>query len=485
MPTLTELIEERASLADAEVAHLHRLVGSWQLIADLSFADLLLWCRSKAQDGFFCVAQMRPYTAQTLHPEDAFGRSVRPEEIPVIDRAYHERRSWSRDEPVLIDGVSVQMDAFPVLFGGRVIAVLSRESAPLSHRRPGRLEQNYMECGGALGKMVEEGNFPFEEDNLDAEISPRVGDGLIRLDPGGQVLYASPNAISAYRRLGLVSNLEGEDFADLGVDNTSVMDSLGRGIPTEVDVEVGNSVVLQRALPFLRGPSKLVDGALILMRDVTELRHRERQLERKEAVIREIHHRVKNNLQTIASLLRLQARRLGSEEAKAALEEAVRRIASIAVVHETLSRESGELVHFHEVAHQIAAMVRDSLIPPDRGIELVLRGDPGRLPADLATPLAIVLIELLQNAVEHAFGPQGGRIDVDMSREGERVLMVVADDGVGLPESFDIEGSSGLGLQIVKALVVSELEGTIAFEDMGGTRVSIDLPSRKRMALRP
>ena len=484
MPTLAELVREASDLSDREVEHLHRLVGSWQLIADLSFADLLLWCPVNDDDGFVCVAQMRPYTAQTLHPEDVFGKSIRPEELPVIDRAFHEGRSWTRDEPVLIDGVPVRMEAFPVPVGHRVVAVMTKEGAPLTHRRPGRLESNYLECGAALGQMVSEGTFPFFGEALNPELSPRVGDGMLRINPSGIVMYASPNAISAYRRLGVLSNIEGESLSDVGIDAAPASLALSLGIPAEADIEVGSSVVLQRAIPFLQGPKREVTGAVVLIRDVTELRYRERQLERKEAVIREIHHRVKNNLQTIASLLRLQSRRLSSSEAKQELEMAVRRIASIALVHETLSRDTGEMVEFTEIAEQIGRMVQESLVDPESNIVIDVNGGTGKLPADLATPLAVVLVELLQNAVEHAFGPKGGNVSVDLKRDGGTLSVTVTDTGRGLPKSFSLD-DSGLGLQIVKALVESELGGSIDLTSSKGTTVRLELPTRRRAGLRP
>ncbi len=483
MPTLTELVTERADLREPEVEHIHRLLGSWQLIADLSFADLALWCLLSDGDGFVCVGQMRPYTAQTLHPEDLFGHVVRPEELPVIDRSYHEGRSWQRDEPVLIDGVPVRMEAVPVKVADKVVAVMTKEGAPLTHRRPGQLEQNYLACSAALSLMVEEESFPFAREALDPETSPRVGDGMIRLDSSGMALYASPNAISAYRRLGIVSNIEGEIFAELGIDAAPALLALQHGIPAEADAEVERSVVLQRALPFLKGPSREVVGTLLLVRDVTELRHRERQIQMKEAAIREIHHRVKNNLQTIASLLRLQARRLDSE-AKLELDQAVRRIATIALVHETLSKESGQWVEFADVASGLARMVAEGLIHPDSKVSINVEGDPGKMPADIATPLAVVLVELLQNAVEHAFGEGSGTVLVEMSRSDGRIHLVVSDDGCGLPAGFSLD-DAGLGLQIVKTLVETELEGKLTLDGSVGTHVKLDIPARRRAGLRP
>ena len=477
MPTLRELVRDQAELLDDEVDHLSRLLASWQLLSDLSFADLLLWAPLARGTGFVCLAQMRPYTAQTLYPQDLFGRVLRLEELAVVDRAYHENRSWKRDHPVIVDGIPIRMEAIPVPVDGKVAAVMTVHGAPLKHRRRGELEQNYLECAAMLSRMLGEGYFPFPGEGLEPELAPRVGDGMIRLNAAGKVLYASPNAVSAYRRLGIVSNIQGERLVDVGVDASAASTALSFGIQAQSDVEMGMSVVLQRALPFLEGPERTVIGALLLVRDVTQLRYRERQLQRQEAVVREVHHRVKNNLQTIASLLRIQARRLPSD-AKRELEEATRRIAAIALVHETLSRESGQYVDFGTVAGRLLEMVSQALIDPDRKVETEVKGDPGKLHSDLATPLAVVLVELIQNAVEHAFKHSGGCVEVAMERSPQRLRMTVHDDGAGLPQDFG-PTSTGLGLQIVRELVETELGGVLTMESDQGTKVVVDVPTEK------
>jgi two-component system, sensor histidine kinase PdtaS len=205
---------------------------------------------------------------------------------------------------------------------------------------------------------------------------------------------------------------------------------------------------------------------VVLLRDISELRRRDLLLLSKDQTIREIHHRVKNNLQTISSLLRLQGRRLGSEEARTAIEESVRRIRSIALVHEILSREAGDDVPFVEVARPIVSMVQD-MITSEHPIHFFLddEGDTGVLPANLATPLAVVLNELLQNSVDHAY-PESvdlrdhpGRVQVTIERDGKSLTLRVTDDGVGLPEGFAPEAAGGLGLSIVRTLVTSDLGG--------------------------
>jgi two-component sensor histidine kinase len=230
------------------------------------------------------------------------------------------------------------------------------------------------------------------------------------------------------------------------------------------EVEREGAVVLRRLLPLIAHGQ--VIGGLILVREVTELRRHERALRLKDATIREIHHRVKNNLQTVASLLRLQARRLRSDEARVALAESVRRVSSIALVHETLSQESRQRVSFDKITGRIIDMLGEGIVSPDKPVTFEIDGSPGDLSAEIATPLALVLTELLQNCVEHAFPPgtldKGvGRVTVRFERGLAALRILVADNGVGLPQGCTLEGIANLGLQIARTLVDSELGGTL------------------------
>jgi two-component sensor histidine kinase len=337
---------------------------------------------------------------------------------------------------------------------------------------------------------VAEGTFPFEGADAVLVRSPRVGDGLLRLGKSGRVTYASPNAQSAYRRLGLAADLIGADLgvitaglcaSDEPLDESLVVVAAGRA-PREAEVDGNGSVVQLRSIPLIVGGSRT--GALVLIRDVTELRHRERELMTKDATIREIHHRVKNNLQTVAALLRLQARRSGSTETQAALQEAVRRVGSIAVVHETLSHAAEEVVEFDEIADRVAMMAGEVSAAEVRVMPKIT-GSFGRLPASVATPLAMVLAELLQNALQHGFADSRaardsyhGLLEVVAAREPERLTVTVADRGAGLPEGFDLDSATSLGLQIVRTLVVGELGGRLRITPRpgGGTEAVVDLP---------
>jgi two-component sensor histidine kinase len=342
--------------------------------------------------------------------------------------------------------------------------------------------------------MIAAGRFPFPGEQVDMDASPRVGDGLIRLDADGVVTYASPNAISAYHRLGLAADLVGNHLGKLtselapsrGPVDEALVKLASGWAPRQTEVESPDGVVQLRAIPLK--PRGARTGSLVLLRDVTELRRRERELMTKDATIREIHHRVKNNLQTVAALLRLQSRRLDAgDPARAALEEAVRRVGSIAVVHETLSQALDEQVAFDEIADRVLGMVSE--LSQDGRVAAKRTGSFGILSAEVATPLAMILTELLQNALEHGFGTRrSGTVEVAAtrsvphggSRREERLVVAVQDDGQGLPPGFDPQTSGNLGLQIVRTLVTGELLGVfdMVAVETGGTRVVLDLPVR-------
>ncbi len=475
--TLSTLVQRTtADLTDEEIRHLHALVADWQILADLSFADLLLLVKVDDADEFRVVAQMRPTTGQTLYQDDMVGATVSAAERFLVDIAWREGRIAREGDPEWETGVPVRMEAIPVRSGERTIAVISRDTNLLSARAPSQLEITYLQTAGDLAQMIADGSFPFVGVERELAVSPRVGDGVLRLDADGQVVYASPNAMSAYRRLGINANIVGEHLGDHGLDERAVIGVLRTRRPSESEVECSGAVVLRRGIPLV--VEGAVVGALVLVRDVTELRRRERQLLSKDATIREIHHRVKNNLQTVAALLRLQSRRLTVPEARSALEESVRRVSSIALVHETLSEALDESVPFDAIADKVIAMIADSAVT-DAPLQVRRDGSSGPVPGTVATPLALVLVELLQNAVEHAFALRGGELVVRLERTATGLHVEVVDDGGGLPEGFAIERSTRLGLQIVRTLVVSELGGSISMTtrpDGAGTSVVLDVP---------
>lgn len=480
MATFGELVRAHTDLPAGTVDHLRALVADWQLLSDLSFADLLLWVRRPDRD-FVCIAHVRPVTAATAHESDQVGRRIGPGELLAVETAWREQRFVREGEPLWESGIPLREESLPVRHGGLLVAAITRDTNLSVVRTPSQLELTYLATAGELLQMVAEGRFPFPRQGEQRVDPPRVGDGFLRLDASGTVVFASPNALSAYRRLGLSGNLTGERLRvaheNLGVVGAPVWRTLATRRPEAGDVEGSSGTELSlRAVPILPGGE--LRGAAVLLRDVTEVRRRERALLSKDATIREIHHRVKNNLQTVAALLRLQARRTDAEEARLALVESVRRVTSIALVHETLSQTLDEVVGFDAVADQIAGSVLE-LAATGRRATVRRIGSFGDLPATVATPLALVLSELLSNAVEHAYAGEGGSLEVRVDRGTAGMEVVVADDGAGLPADFQLEGSTRLGLQIVRALVVGEMRGTIVLRPRSprGTEAVVAVPA--------
>jgi two-component sensor histidine kinase len=478
MVDLDRLARERTDLTSAQISHLHLVIADWTLLADLSFSDLVMWLPTWNDAGFVAVSQVRPSTGPTVYPEDIVGAFAAKGRLHEVERALHSQRVI-RNRAATAPLIPTGTEAIPVHHGGRVIAVIARRSG-LAPREAGELERTYREVADALADMLCQGQFP-AYGMQDSSTPPRVGDGLLRLDASGVVVFASPNARSAFRRIGVNADITGRWLehevrrlaARTGpVDESIGVVSSGRGAGS-VDVEVGEVTVSMRSIPLLADRVRV--GAVLLIRDVTDLRRGERALLTKDNTIREIHHRVKNNLQTVAALLRMQGRRLDDPTARVALEESVRRVSAIALVHETLSQADADAVEFDEVADRLVAMVAD--LSPD--VQVERSGQIGVLPGSISSSLALVVAELLQNAFEHGLQQRGwGRITLVSERRGRRLRVAVVDDGLGLPAGFDPTTDAKLGLQIVQTLVRDDLKGSLSWEPGvagQGTTATIDL----------
>jgi len=222
-----------------------------------------------------------------------------------------------------------------------------------------------------------------------------------------------------------------------------------------------------------------VTGAMVLLRNIDELRQRDRLLMTKDATIAEIHHRVKNSLQTASSLLQLQSRRASSDDARAALAESARRIRTIGVVHELLSHRTDDEIQFGKVLQMLTTMIRDSLIDPSTAVAFEIDCDPAILPNNLTTPLALMASELIQNAIDHA---QCSVVTITLRTQPDAVVLTVADNGRGFPLENDTPAteptldppspglgstslaSTGLGMTIVRTIAESELGGSMQIE---------------------
>ena len=489
MSTLSQLISDYGVPNKANIEWLTRLQSEWQLVADLLFADLVLWVPTK--DGsFIAVGHARPSSAATVFYRDISGEPIRKEWLPTVKQAFDSGEIVEQKSSDTVAGLPTRFSAIPVqkdrsLAGEESsgsIAVITRHTNLSESRTPNKIQLNYVSCGNELLTMITEGTFPdYSSPTGSRRGAPRANDGLLRLDIDGNVTFASPNGLSAFSRLGIEGELEGKSLAEVSTkivkEQSTVDESLplvltGKA-PWRADLESTDVTLSVRAIPLLKAGSRT--GAIVLCREITELRRQEQQLLTKDATIREIHHRVKNNLQTVASLMRIQMRRTTSDEAKEALDQAIRRVSAIALVHNTLAEGFSDEVNFDEVFESSMRLVGELATDSSREIKLRIDGKFGQLDSGLATPLAVALTEVVTNAASHGLGEHGGSILITPRQSAKLLTIEVEDNGVGIEK--DAIGK-GLGTQIIKTLIEGELRGKISWFSPkdGGTKVAISIP---------
>lgn len=466
-------------LGEKDLAWLQMLLSEWQVIADMGSADLVLWLPT--EEGRFVAAGLaRSATASTLHVDDVIGLYAPAAQAKILERAYREGEIVEADSVRWAGLYSSSISYVPVVRDGKVLAVISREANMSAAPRQAGTKGWATAAADVMLEMVSEGTFPdADSPTSSAHGVPRVIDGAILLDPEGKVVDISPNANSLMRRLGVSSNLVGSSLIEATteamvrgerIEETMAVVLAGKA-PWRVDVTSRGVTVAMRAIPLLRAGERA--GAVILTRDVTDMRRHEQELMTKDATIREIHHRVKNNLQTVSALLRMQERRSTSKKVREALQDAGRRVQSIATVHDSLAQNVNEVVDFDEVAPRIlnmAAQVATATSP----VRLDVSGNFGVLGAEQASALATVLAELISNAAQHGTPRKGGTVSVRATRSEDELKIVVEDQGKGGEDGKDEDFqqlSRGLGTQIVQAMVAGELGGSITWSGnrFGGT----------------
>jgi two-component sensor histidine kinase len=485
--TLSELIAKHGEPNKANTEWLNLLLSEWQLAADLLFADLVLWIPSK-EGEFVAVGHARPSSAATVFFRDITGEPIRKEWLQLARQSFEDGEIAALKSSDNVSGLPTRLSAIPVR--GPIgkegkkppIALITRHTNLADSRTPNKLQINYVNCGNELMEMIAEGSFPdYSTPTGPRRGAPRANDGLLKLDVDGVVIFASPNGLSAFNRLGVLGELEGKSLAEAAtkiVKKQSTVDEslplvLTGKAPWRADLESTNLTLSIRAIPLLREGART--GAIVLCREITELRRQEQELLTKDATIREIHHRVKNNLQTVASLMRIQTRRTDSPEVKDALEQAIRRVSSIALVHNTLAEGISEEVNFDEVFASSMRLVKELASGDSKNVKLLIEGKFGKLDSQIATPLAVTLTELVTNAATHGLGAHGGLIAINTKRTAKQLSIEVEDNGVGLA---DDSIGTGLGTQIIKTLIEGELRGKISWfsPKEGGTKVAISIP---------
>lgn len=485
--TTASLDEAQPISADHELWR--KVIDCLPILADLSRSDLLLYAGDE-YGAMTVIAQARPHSVSPIFTEPLVGQVVTEETDPGLFRALRRGRVIHDTHEVTERAIPSFQEIHPMRSEdpAQRVGALRIETNLLEHERHRRRSQVFQATLIWLQQMALSGALCSED-----QLSPfGEHDGILVVDAGGVIRYVSGIATNLYRKVGHSENLVGTSVADLPSDARLCAEALDKGRCLEREFDEQGFIWIKKAIPIraiesmggllgrLRSATPATDGhwgVLITVHDATEARRKERELRIKSAMIQEIHHRVKNNLQTIAALLRLQARRSESEEVQQILQITISRILSIAVVHEFLAQGEGTPINMKEIAHQVIHQLIRSIVDPEQQIQLNLYGDDVYLPAQQATSCALVINELIQNALEHGFADrEGGAVVIRLHDQGETVRVEVMDNGIGLPAGFDVQRDGSLGLRIVQTLVEEDLKGALQLRDDHGVRAIVTFP---------
>ena len=459
------------------------IVRGMPITADLSRSDLLLICpRPGSPTHLYVAAHARPHSIASIYDTGLTNQTVTFGDAPLIINAWRRGRHYMAQRDLIPSGAPVMQEVYPIRCrDGAMACLLSFETSLIQlerHRQRHRAFRRAIEWVKWMCRTGQLGDA--------AELSPFIEwDGVLFVDAQRRIVYLSGIANNLYRHLGYMDDLRGKRLSYLNTaDDRMVLAAFSSRRPQEQEVREGSRIWVRKVVPVWAPPTlpghvygmlsrKAARGdeagAIIMVHDATEEHRKRQELKVKTTMIREVHHRVKNNLQSIAAMLRMQARRTGEPEALSALNDAVARILSVAVIHEFLSHDEQQSINIKDMCQRIAAQAHQVHSAPGRRILFTVSGPAIYLPSQQATACALVVNELLQNAVEHGFEHQRqGEVAVTLADGGDRVELEVTDDGDPLPGDFQLGSSTSLGLQIVQTLVQDDLHGTVAFANADG-----------------
>lgn len=463
----TAIYKKYTCLTAMQIELLKRMSSCFAFIADFAHAHLLLYLMTSDKDNFLVMKHHKPHTFFSRIELPEAGSCINLSEEPIVKAVFekgrfiHGRREWSL-------GNTLDMYAYPVKDGGDVIGVITLETS-----------QGYATSNSYYQILdVAELLLQYSKKQLPTEMFSPIfaGTGIIIADKNNRITYANLSATRIYQALGIY-HLMGCRLPDREISSMLHREIIDSSRPFEKEIQVGDLILLQRDIRLEE--AGVMQRRILLLSDVTQVRKKEREIKIKTAVIQEIHHRVKNNLQTIASLLRLQGRRSTSPEVKAALQESTNRILSMAVAHEFLSQHDTEEINVNEVTKGIIEKVVPHMVDKDFVLTTKIEGPEVVLPSQNASNIAVIINELILNSIEHGFKNRThGLIGFKSSLSDRGYTIEIYDDGVGLPENFNIENTKSLGLQIIKTLVQDDIGGTFEMRNAGGTHFILYVPKQ-------
>jgi two-component system, sensor histidine kinase PdtaS len=467
-----QLCTTHTSLSDDDISILIKKSKTLQMIADLAQGNVFIDCATEDPQTAIVVAEAVPTTAPSLYKDRVVGKKINETYEPAVFKSYRTGKPVMVNRAMTHEGSHVCQNVTPIKNEqnatiGMLILETDITSQVEQENELAILSETTAEFGRSWDIVLKEQMIP---DYLE--------EALILLSENGIILYANNFAVGLIQEHGLLSTKQfiNQDVLEV-LPFVKETDFSHRGI-SQREVRSMDKVFILRAICL---PRKETDSKRILLyiRDITDLRDKERQLMVNQVVIKEIHHRVKNNLQTVASLLRMQMRRGVPEEVKQLYQESLNRISSIAAVHEVLSYSGIEKVNMNQIIQKITKGQTFYSHQPDCLVHIHLNTEDIELFSEQAVSLALIVTELIQNSMKHAFkGRSEGNVTIQFRKSREMIELGIVDDGVGITQNTETDH---LGIEIVKNLTHYDLDGTFVFQANGeqGTKAMVTFPFRK------
>lgn len=466
MDTIWELCRKHTDLSDEEIRIIEHTSAILQPLANLEDADIFIDCPRRDGDAIV-VAEAKPEDVPSSYKNTVVGLLAKAENEPAVARTFRlgvgtkQMKATTQENGCTIQSVE------PIRHGSRIIGVLIREKRVdeqhLVSERIHFSEKSYENIASVLTRMVSENNW----------LTECIDEALVMVDSSGVVTFCNSLARDLYQKLGYVEDLLGQTYENIRLIDQEEPPEEVSGY-SFVETTVGRHVLNIKQVQ-LNAPGM---AFALIIRDETWRREQEKALILKSVAIKEIHHRVKNNLQTIASLLRLQMRRTDSEETRQVLGESMNRILSIASTHELLAQGGVDEVMIGEVINNIKNNTMRYFSNPHCLVTITVEGDDFQVDSDVATSVAIIINELLQNSLKYAFTDRNTGLITITVKKGELYSSIqVCDNGSG----FDVHSTerNRLGLSIVQTLVKDKLRGKLTIESGGwGTCATFDFKNQ-------
>jgi len=475
MISVTEICLERTGLTPEETAVIEDLSRHLQQLADVSQADVFIDCPLPDSDAALVVAQAHPATAPSLYKTSVVGQYAHAENEPAVMFCLVSGRPVIGSRGISQEQIVMQQNVTPIRSeAGKVIGALIIEQDISERVRQERNVERLLETTEQLSETLGAAL-------IDGGMQTLMHEGIVLFDERERLTYANPRAREMLKELGHTGAVEGRGMGELFFGRLKRESVLGRTGVCHDEFQMGNVAFELKAVAIYR--EQKAAGGLMLIRDISDLKEKEKQLVIKSAVIQEIHHRVKNNLQVISSILDLSSLRIEDPKAINLIGDARSKIQTMAFIHSQLYRserfdriEMGE--HIRELINYLSAVYGEG-----KKIHSHIEIDGVNLSLTQAIPCALVLNELISNAFKHAFkrGTKG-TIEISMARSGpHQIMMCVKDDGIGMRPDLDISRTNSLGLKLVRNLVEKQLKGKLKQKRTKYTEFVVEFPIQEEL----